>query len=80
MTRNDGVEVRKERIATVIQTIVALLNNNKNKNDFPLEIVIAEIEYATGLTKKRILEYASIGEKRGLFLIDLPNNSLRRVI
>jgi hypothetical protein len=79
MTRNDGVEVRRERIATVNQSVMALFNNTKEKSEFPLDTVLAEIEYTTGLTKKRILEYLSIGEKRGLFIIDIAKDQIRRV-
>jgi hypothetical protein len=78
MTRNDGVEVRRERIAPINQSIMALFNNNKEKTEFPLDTILAEIEYNTGLTKKRILEYLSIGEKRGLFILDIANNRIRR--
>ena len=79
MARNDGVEVRKERIAKVNETIVALLYADKDKADIPLDKLIAELEYSTGLTAKRILEYASIGEKRGRFAIDAKNNRIRKL-
>lgn len=78
MGRNDGVEVRKERIVKVNETIIALLYANKDKADIPLDTVIAELEYNTGLTAKRILEYASIGEKRGRFVIDAKNNEIKK--
>lgn len=78
MTRNDGVEVRRERVVKVNETIVALLYADKNKDEILLDTVIAEIEYNTGLTPKRIMEYASIGEKRGRFIIDAKNNLIRK--
>ena len=79
MVRNDGVEVRKERIQKVIQTIVAMLNTNKNINEFPLDIVLSDIEYDTGLTERRILEYASIGERKLRYIIDREKNKIRRI-
>ena len=77
--RNDGVEVRKVRIQTVVQTLVAALNQNNGLGWIPLESTFADIEYEMGLTPKRILEYASIGEKRGLYVIDLKNKQIRKV-
>jgi hypothetical protein len=79
MARNDGVDARLQRIRKVNETIMALFNQSKDKKDFPLDVTIANIEYETGLTAKRILEYASIGEKRGLFVIDQKENKIRRV-
>jgi hypothetical protein len=78
MGRNDGVEVRKERIAKVNETLVATLYADKDKAEIPLDIAVAELEYNTGLTAKRILEYASIGEKRGRFVVDVQNNRIRK--
>jgi len=78
MRRNDGVEVRKTRIQKVVQTIVAALNQNKEAGWIQLDTTIADIEYEEGLTKKRILEYAEIGEKRGLYVIDVKNNQIRK--
>ena len=78
MKRNDGVEVRKVRIQTVVQTIVAALNQNNGAGWIPLETTIADIEYEVRLTKKRILEYASIGEKRGLYIVDAENKQIKK--
>jgi len=77
--RNDGVDARLQRIHKVNEAIVAMLNKNKDQKEFPLDITIADLEYETGLTQKRILEYASIGEHRGLFVIDKENNKIRRI-
>ena len=79
MGRNDGVDARLQRIRKVNEMIMAMLNMNKDQKEFPLDIIVANIEYETGLTERRILEYASIGEKRGLFVIDKVNNKIRRV-
>jgi len=79
MGRNDGVDARKERIQKVNQTVVAMFNNSKNTNEFPLDVTIAGIEYDIGLTQKRIMEYLTIGEKRGLFEIDREKNQIKRV-
>lgn len=60
--------------------IIAMFNTNKNANEFQLNLVLANIEYETGLTEKRLLEYLSIGERRGLFIIDRKNDQIKRVI
>ncbi|MCJ7635405.1 hypothetical protein MUP77_23825 [Candidatus Bathyarchaeota archaeon] len=55
-----------------------MFNNNKEKKEFPLDVTIADIEYTIGLTEKRALEYLSIGERRGLFVIDRANNKIKK--
>ena len=80
MGRNDGVDVRKERIQKVIQMVMAMFNTNKETKEFQLDLVLADIEYETGLTEKRVLEYLSIGERRSLFVIDRKNDRIKRMI
>lgn len=79
MKRNDGVEVRRNRIKEVNEKIVAMLNLNKNLDHFQFDPIIADIEYETGLTERKILEYLTIGERRGLFILDRKNNRIDRV-
>jgi len=55
-----------------------MLNKNPEQKEFPLDVTLADIEYDTGLTEKRIIEYLSIGEKRGLFVIDREKNKIIR--
>jgi hypothetical protein len=79
MGRNDGVDVRKERIQKVIHMVMAMFNADRSNNEFQLDLVLADIEFETGLTERRVLEYLSIGERRGLFIIDLKNNRIKRI-
>ncbi len=58
--------------------IMAMFNNDPKAISFPLDITIADIEYTLGLKEERILEYASVGGKRGLFVIDQNNNQIRK--
>jgi hypothetical protein len=76
MGRNDGVEARKIRIQAVVKRIVATLTANKNRGWIPLDTTVADIEFEEGLTEKRIMEYATIGEKRGLYVIDVKQNKI----
>jgi hypothetical protein len=78
MGRNDGVEVRRQRIQATIQKVLSLLHINKDKGEITLDKTIADWEFETGLTEKRILEYLEIGEKRGLFVVDRRNNKIKR--
>jgi hypothetical protein len=78
MGRNDGVEVRKLRIQAVVRRIVASLTADKEKGWISLDTAVADIEYEEGLTEKRIMEYATIGEKRGLYIIDVKNNQIKK--
>jgi hypothetical protein len=77
--RNDGVDARKERIQAVVRKIVASLTANKDVGSISLDTIIADIQYEEGLTGKRIIEYAEVGEKRGLYILDKENNQIRRV-
>jgi len=79
MGRNDGVDARLQRMRKVNEMIMAMLNKYREQKEFPLDITVANIEYETGLTEQRVLQYASIGEKRGLFVIEKENNRIRRV-
>jgi len=79
MTRNDAVEVRRQRIQAVNQMFVAALYKNKDIGWVSLDVTLANIEYETGLRQERILEYASDGEKRGLFKIDVKDNKILKV-
>lgn len=77
MGRNDGVEARKQRIQLVLQMIMARLNQNQTGR-IPLSKTLADIEYETGLRRDRIMEYASIGVERGMFVIDEENNQITK--
>ena len=77
--RNDGVDARKERIQAIARKIVASLTANKDVGWISLDTTIADIQYEDGLTEKRIMEYAAVGEKRGLYIIDKDNNQIKRV-
>jgi len=78
MVRNDGVDARKGRIQQVIQMVVAMFNNDKDAQDFPLDVTLADIQYEIGLTEPRTMEYLMIGERRGLFVIDVQNNKIKK--
>jgi len=78
MTRNDGVETRRQRIQMVNQKVVGSLNTSKEKW-ISLKRIVADLQYESGLTTRRIIEYLSIGEERGLFVIDLKNNQIRKL-
>jgi len=77
MTRNDGVETRRQRIQMVNQKVVGLLNMSKEKW-IPLKRTVADLQYESGLTPKRIMEYLSIGVEKGIFVIDETNNQIRK--
>jgi len=78
MTRNDGVETRRQRIQMVNQKVVGSLNTSKEKW-ISLKRIVADLQYESGLTTRRIIEYLSIGEERGLFVIDLKNDQIRKL-
>jgi len=77
MTRNDGVETRRQRVQMVNQRVVGLLNVSKEKW-IPLKRSIADLQYESGLTSKRIMEYLSIGVEKGIFVIDEKNDQIKK--
>lgn len=58
--------------------VVAMFNNDKDAQDFPLDVTLADIQYEIGLTEPRTMEYLTIGERRGLFVIDVQNNKIKK--
>jgi len=77
MTRNDGVEIRRQRIQMVNQKVVGSLNISKEKW-ISLKKIIADLQYEMGLTPKRIMEYLLIGVERGIFVIDERNDQIKK--
>jgi len=78
MPRNDGVDARKLRIHQVVEKIVALLNENGDVEWISLKRTFAEIEWETGLTRQKILAYASSGVERGIYVLDEKNDQIRK--
>jgi hypothetical protein len=79
MRRNDGVDARLTRIHLVVEWITASLNKAKEEGRswIPLQKTFAEIEWETGLTQQKIVGYASVGAKRGIYQLDQKNDQIR---
>ena len=76
MVRRDGAEARKERLHTITQRVLALLNN-EGEADLPKTVDILCYEY--GLTRPRINEYLEIAANSGRFVLDLKSNKIRKI-
>ncbi|MEM3700949.1 MAG: hypothetical protein QXL57_08840 [Candidatus Bathyarchaeia archaeon] len=76
MVRRDGAEIRKERIQEVVKRVVSLLFNN---DEIELESTIALLEYETGLTPEKIMEYLDIGERLKRFEVDIDKDRIRKI-
>jgi hypothetical protein len=78
MVRKDGAEARKERILKIATTIQALLYQNKDAGYIPLKKTVAKLEFETGLTKEKIMEYLTLIEENEQMEIDLEKDQIRK--
>jgi hypothetical protein len=67
MVRRNGAEARKERIQWIARYIQSRLHK---EGEISLSKTIVELQYESGLTEERILEYLEISENLGQFVID----------
>jgi hypothetical protein len=77
MVRRDGAEVRKERIQEIGRIIHASLLRNSGKLRFTQ--ILAQLQYETGLTPEKIMEYLSILENLGQFTVDKEQDTVRKI-
>jgi hypothetical protein len=73
MGKRDGAEVRKERIREITRIVLRYLHSH---GEAQLSEMVAGLEYDTGLTQEKIMEYLNIAEKTGCFEIDLENDKI----
>ena len=76
MARRDGAEVRKDRIKEITRKVLSLLQNH---GKIPLSKTSALLEYETGLTHEKIMEYLKIAEAVGRFVIDVEKDEIREI-
>jgi len=77
MVRRDGAEARKERIEKIARSIQATLHIEK---ELQLSKTLAALEYDTGLTEDRLMEYIEIIERLGQITIDLENDKIKKPV
>jgi hypothetical protein len=75
MVRKDGAEVRRQRIHEIAQAVLKGLNQ---KQTLQLSNVLSSLQYDTGLTKEKILEYLDIMAEQGQFVIDNDHDTIRK--
>lgn len=76
MFRRDGAETRKQRIQEVARFIQRTLLNEKTLS---LSKTIALLQYEFGLTKEKLMEYLTILESLGQFVIEKEQDRIRRI-
>lgn len=67
MVRRNGAEARKERLQLIARLIQSQLHK---EGEISLPKTIAELQYESGLTEEKILEYLRILEDLGQFVVD----------
>lgn len=73
--RNDGVEVRKQRIEDMARAVMSALNK---ENELILSKTVAALQL-NGLKKERIMEYLEILENNDRFILDKKNDKIKKV-
>jgi len=75
MVRRDGAEIRKERMQEVARLIHRTLANEKQVS---LSKTLAVLAYEFGLTKEKLMEYVSILESLGQFVLEKEHDKIRK--
>ena len=76
MVRRDGAEIRKERMQEVARLIHRTLANEKQVS---LSKTLALLQYEFGLTKEKLMEYLTVLENLGQFVVEKEHDRIRRI-
>jgi len=76
MVRRDGAAIRKERISELGRIVHSGLQKN---DELSLSKTVALIQYDSGLTKDKILEYLEILETLGQFIIEKEQDKIKKI-
>lgn len=76
MVRRDGAEIRKERIQEVARFIQRRLLNEK---ELSLSKTLALLQYEFGLTKEKLMEYLTVLESLGQFVIAKEHDKIKKI-
>jgi len=76
VVKRDGAAVKKERIQEIAKLIQRSLLNNK---ELSLSKTVATLEYEIGLRPERIMEYLTVLEKIGQFIIDNEGDKIKKI-
>jgi hypothetical protein len=76
MVRKDGAEARKERIQQVAKIIQRRLYN---EGEISLLKTLAFLQYETGLTPQKLMEYLTILEEMGQFILDADGDKIKKI-
>lgn len=76
MVRRDGAEIRKERIQQITKRVLSLIHEH---GELSLSKTLALLEYETGLTKPKLMEYLTISAGTGHFVIDVEDDKIKPI-
>jgi hypothetical protein len=79
MTRADGAETKKERIAKIKQMVQAMLHEAKQHglDHISLEKTVAILEIAIGLSTEKTKSYLNLIQKVGQIEINIEQDQIR---
>jgi hypothetical protein len=75
MARRDGAAIRRDRIQEIAKKIQSLLHEN---GEILLSKTLANLQYVTGLSKDKIVEYLRILEDLGQFALDEERDKIKK--
>jgi hypothetical protein len=76
MVRKDGAEVRRQRMHEVAQAVLKAL---AQENPLTMSKTLASLQYSTGLTREKLLEYLGIMQEMGQFALDVEKDQIRKI-
>ncbi len=76
MVRKDGAEIRKQRMQEVAALVMRQLTVQPR---IDLSDIMPELQYQTGLTRERILEYLGVIASTGRFELDVENGKIMKL-
>lgn len=74
MVRRDGAEIRRERIQKITTRVLKILHGSDG--ELSLSRTLSALEYETGLTREKLLEYLGIGADTGHFVVEVENDKI----
>ena len=75
MVRKDGAETRRQRIQEIAVSVLKALSQ---QNPLSLSKTLAALQYTSGLTREKLLEYLAIMQEHGQFIIDNEKDQIRK--
>jgi hypothetical protein len=75
MVKQDGAELRKQRIQQIARSILKALGE---QNPLSLSQTLTTLQYDTGLTEEKLIEYLELMSAMGQFVLDKADDRISK--